>query len=253
MSSAIYIASDLHLGVPGATSSLERERRFVRWLELAAQDATEIWLLGDVFDFWFEYRSVVPRGHTRLLGALARITDAGIPVHFYAGNHDLWTTDYFQSELSIPVHRTPQTRQWHGRTYYLAHGDGIGPGDHGYKLMKRIISNPVVVWAFRLVHPSLAFRLARSFSKTSRKANQKNSKRDYGTGDWLYRFSDTHSRETGCAVQGYIFGHRHLPRVHRLPAGADLLMLGDWLTDYSYIRIDAEGHQLLSFEDKTLG
>jgi UDP-2,3-diacylglucosamine hydrolase len=140
--SSIYLLSDLHLGAPDPASSLVREKHVVRFLEEIMTDAQELYLLGDIFDFWFEYRHAIPRGFVRFMGQLARMRDAGVKIVLFTGNHDLWHQTYLQEQLDVEIHRAPMERELMGRTYHLAHGDGLGPGDQGYKLMKRVITHP---------------------------------------------------------------------------------------------------------------
>jgi UDP-2,3-diacylglucosamine hydrolase len=144
----IYFASDFHLGIPDYASSLEREKKIVRWLDTIKKDAAEIYLLGDVFDFWFEYKSVVPRGFVRLLGKIAELTDSGIPVHWFTGNHDMWIFNYIPKELNVMLHRAPIQKEYNGKKFYIAHGDGLGPGDHGYKFIKKVFASGVCQWLF---------------------------------------------------------------------------------------------------------
>lgn len=129
----VYFLSDFHLGAPDQVQSLAREKKIVAFLEEVRHDAATIFIVGDMFDFWYEYRKVVPKGYVRLLGKLAEITDSGIPIHFFVGNHDMWMTDYFQKELNIPVYFKPVPFEFSGKKFLVGHGDGLGPGDHGYK------------------------------------------------------------------------------------------------------------------------
>src|SRR5438552_2655942 len=151
----IYFASDFHLGVPDFQTSLEREKRIVRWLDTIKNDCEELYLLGDVFDFWFEYKTVVPKGFVRLLGKLAEFSDAKIPVHYFTGNHDMWTFDYLTKELNVQIHRHPVEKEYNGKKFYIGHGDGLGPGDHGYKFIKKIFASPLSQWLFARLHPNL--------------------------------------------------------------------------------------------------
>ncbi|MEC9134939.1 MAG: UDP-2,3-diacylglucosamine diphosphatase, partial [Bacteroidota bacterium] len=155
----IYFASDNHLGLPDSEASLVREKHFVSWLEEVRKDAAAIYLLGDLFDFWIEYKTVVPKGFVRVLGKLAELSDSGIPITFFTGNHDLWMRDYFQKELNINVHRQPITLTIGTTRFLIGHGDGLGPGDKGYKLMKKLFTNPFSQWLFRWLHPDLGVRL----------------------------------------------------------------------------------------------
>jgi len=151
----VYFASDFHLGIDARLSSREREKQLVRWLEQIRKDAYSIYLVGDVFDFWFEYKTVVPKGYVRLLGKLAELRDEGIPIYFFTGNHDMWMFSYFEEELGIPIYREPIVREIMGKTFFIGHGDGLGPGDHGYKFIKRVFANPVCQWLFERLHPKI--------------------------------------------------------------------------------------------------
>ena len=160
----IYFASDNHLGAPNSELSLPREKKFVAFLDSIKKDAAAIFLLGDLFDFWFEYSKVVPKGFVRVLGKLAEISDSGIPIYFFVGNHDLWMNGYFETELNIPVYHEPKDFTFNDKTFFIAHGDGLGPYDKGYKRMKRVFKNPIFRWLFKWLHPDLGVRLAQYFS-----------------------------------------------------------------------------------------
>ena len=172
MERKIYFASDFHFGIPDTESSRKREDLFVKWLETVKADAGEIFLMGDLFDFWFEYKTVVPRGYTRLFGKLAELTDLGIKIHLFRGNHDMWAFDYLREELQIEIHRDPEIRIISGKTFYLAHGDGLGPGDHGYKMIKSVFQCRFNQWLFRWLHPDIGIRLGLFWSRKSRNAVQ---------------------------------------------------------------------------------
>ncbi|KRP04872.1 MAG: UDP-2,3-diacylglucosamine hydrolase, partial [Sphingobacteriales bacterium BACL12 MAG-120802-bin5] len=169
---SLYFASDFHLGIPGPSESLEREKRIVRWLESIAPTAERIYLVGDLFDFWFEYKDVVPKGHTRLLGTLARLQDSGIDIEVFTGNHDLWMFGYLESELGVKVHHAPIRFEAGGKQFLVGHGDGIGPGDHGYKWMKKVFTNRLAQRLFGALHPRIAFGMARYWSGKSRMNNE---------------------------------------------------------------------------------
>jgi len=160
----IYFASDNHLGAPTKEASLPREKKFVAWLDEIKQDAAVIFLVGDLFDFWFEYKTVVPKGFTRTLGKLAEISDSGIPIHFFVGNHDLWMNGYFEEELNIPVYNKPKEFTFNNKTFFIGHGDGLGPHDKGYKRMKKVFTNPVFKWLFRWMHPDIGVGIAQYLS-----------------------------------------------------------------------------------------
>ena len=164
----IYFASDFHLGVPTLEISLAREKLVCKWLDTIKHDAEEIYLVGDIFDFWYEYKYTIPKGQTRLLGKIAEITDSGIPVHFFTGNHDLWMKDYFIEELNVQIHHAPITKSFNNKVFLIGHGDGLGPGDGGYKLLKKIFTSPISKWLYSRLHPNLAFYIAKLSSKRSR-------------------------------------------------------------------------------------
>jgi UDP-2,3-diacylglucosamine hydrolase len=241
-----YFAADLHLGAPDAASSLEREKRFVRWLEHIRPTARTLYLLGDVFDFWFEYRRVVPKGYIRLLGKLAELSDDGIALHLFAGNHDLWYRDYLPQQMNIQIHFAPQVVELHGQLYFLAHGDGLGPGDHGYKLLKRFLRSPLTRWLFARLHPNLGMGLALHFSTTSRKAGPDFSVVDLGEREYLRQFARA-ERLQQPAIDCFVFGHRHLLKDEALPEGGRLIILGDWLRHFSYLEVGPEGANLHRF------
>ena len=162
-----YFASDFHLGINARLSSLDRERQICRWLDLVSQDAEAIYLVGDVFDYWFEYKSVIPKGFSRILGKLAEVRDKNIPIYFFTGNHDMWMFRYFEDELGIPIYRQPIIREIHGKTFFIGHGDGLGPGDYGYKMIKKIFANKTCQWLFARLHPNFGLWLMNFFSGKS--------------------------------------------------------------------------------------
>ena len=164
----IYFLSDFHLGAPNAIASRERETQIVQFLTNAKTDAAAIFIVGDIFDFWFEYKTVVPKGFVRLLGCLADISDAGIPLHIFTGNHDLWMRDYFTDELGAKVYFEPKQFEFAGKQFFIGHGDGLGPGDQGYKFIKKIFTNPLCQWLFGCLHPNWGIQLANYFSSKSR-------------------------------------------------------------------------------------
>lgn len=244
--SRVYFASDFHLGIDGQESSREREKTIVQWLDDISQDADEIYLLGDLFDYWFEYREVVPRGFIRLHGKLAELRDRGIPISVFTGNHDMWMFGYFTSELDIPVHREPVERTIDGRAFLIGHGDGLGPGDHGYKLIKRIFRSRVCQWLFARIHPNAGIWLMKYFSGTSRSLT---SIPDFlgAEKEWLIQYcEDTlNSRH----IDYFVFGHRHLPIDYLLSNKTSrYLNCGDWLTHYTYVVWDGAALRLETYE-----
>lgn len=242
----IYFASDFHLGAPDYASSLKREKHVVRWLKEVAQDAEEIFLVGDIFDFWFEYAKAVPRGHTRLLGTLAELTDAGLPIHVFTGNHDMWIFDYLPQETGVQLHREPIERTWNGKRFLIGHGDGLGPGDRGYKIIKKVFRNPACQWLFARFHPNFGIRLADFWSRTSRKAGEEKDKTFLGEdGEWLVQYCrEVLEKEH---FDYFIFGHRHLPLDIQVASDARYINLGDWITHFTYGKFDGEKMELLKY------
>ena len=247
----IYFASDFHLGIPDYASSLIREKRLVEWLEHIRPDACEIFLMGDVFDFWFEYKSVVPKGYVRLLGKLADITDSKIPVHLFTGNHDIWAFDYLTKEVGLILHRQPEIKYFNGKAFYLAHGDGLGPGDLGYKFIKKTFSNPFNQWLFRWLHPDIGAKLALYFSRKSRLASDIRDKKRLENiniaEEWLYQHS-LQLLKNGLKADYFIYGHRHLPTNEELPGGSRIILLGDWITNFTYGVFDGSQMKLEHLE-----
>ena len=233
----IYFASDFHLGIPDYESSLVREKKLISWLEMAEKDATEIFLMGDIFDFWFEYKTVVPKGYVRLLGRIAEITDRGIPVHLFRGNHDVWAFDYLEKEVGMHLHRRAVVREFDGKKLYLVHGDGMGPGDKGYKFLKKVFEFNPNQFLFRWLHPDIGARMGLFFSKKSRLANiSKEGKRDSSLGfenEMLYQFAKEMSFKLP-EIDYFIFGHRHIPMLTDVGEKAQMLILGDWINYFSY-------------------
>lgn len=243
----IYFASDFHLGVPNFEESLEREKRIVRWLDEIKKDAEEIYLMGDLFDFWFEYKYTVPKGFVRLLGKIAELTDSGIPVTLFTGNHDMWMFDYLPKELGVTIYREPITRTYNGKKFYLGHGDGLGPGDNGYKLIKRIFANPVCQWLFERLHPNFAIRMANFWSHKSRLSNGPEDEIFKGEeNEWLVTYSkDILKKEH---FDFFIFGHRHLPLHIQLSEKSKYINLGEWVNYNTYAVFDGENLELKYYE-----
>jgi UDP-2,3-diacylglucosamine hydrolase len=251
----IYFASDFHFGIPDHARSLQREKLFIKWLDTVSEDAAHIFLMGDIFDFWFEYRTVVPKGFVRLLGKLAGITDAGIPVSLFRGNHDVWAFDYLEKEAGITLYRKPEIMEFSEKRFYLAHGDGLGPGDHGYKFLKKVFACRFNQWLFSWLHPDLGARMGLYFSKKSRLANLAKDGRKDAAGDiqeeMLYQYaSDMAVRHPG--IDYFIFGHRHLPTLTDLNENAKLLILGDWITNFTYAVFDGDELALKKFGEAAM-
>ncbi len=242
----IYFISDFHLGAPTHAASLERERILVRFLDSIRDQAAEIFLVGDMFDFWYEYRQVVPKGFVRLLGKLGEFSDAGIPMHFFVGNHDMWMRDYFQTELNIPVYYEPKEFIRNDKLFLVGHGDGLGPGDHGYKRLKKIFRNPVCKWLFGILPPVVGMGIANRMSRSSRA--QTGSTEEVFLGEekeWLIIYSKEELAKR--AVDYFVFGHRHLPIDYRLNERSRYINLGDWITYFTFASFDGNKMVLESF------
>ncbi len=242
----IYFLSDFHLGAPNAEASRQREKKIVQFLEEIKAQTAALFIVGDLFDFWYEYKKVVPRGYVRLLGKLAEFTDAGIPVHFFVGNHDMWMNNYFQQELNIPVYFEPQEFQFNGKTFYIGHGDGLGPGDHGYKALKKVFRNPICQWLFGLLPPQIGIGTADYFSKKSRAKTGSTEETFKGEdNEWLITYCKEIMQQK--KVDYFIFGHRHLPIDFRLTGGSRYINLGDWITFFTYAVFDGTETSLKSY------
>jgi UDP-2,3-diacylglucosamine hydrolase len=232
-SKKIYFASDQHLGAPTPEASLPREQKFVSWLDSIKNDAEAIFLLGDLFDFWFDYKTVVPRGFVRVLGKLAEIRDSGIPVYFFVGNHDLWMDDYFEKELNIPVYHSVKEYTFNNKTFLIGHGDGLGPEDKGYKRMKKVFTNPVSKWLFRWLHPDIGVRLAQYLSVKNKLISGEADVRFLGEDkEWLVQYAKR-KLETK-HYDFFIFGHRHLPMEIKVNDHSKYINLGDWIGYFTY-------------------
>ena len=205
----IYFASDFHLGAPNYEKSREREKLVIDWLDTIKKDALEIYLVGDLFDFWFEYKQTVPKGHIRFLGKIAEITDAGIPVHFFTGNHDMWMFDYLSTEIGVSIHRNTITREWNGKKFFIGHGNGLGPGDRFYKFLKLFFNSAVCQWLFARIHPNIGMGIGNFWSSKSRISNIEKGEKFLGNDkEWLYLFSNEVLKKEH--FDFFIFGHRHL-------------------------------------------
>ncbi|WP_121353973.1 UDP-2,3-diacylglucosamine diphosphatase [Flavisolibacter nicotianae] len=245
----VYFLSDFHLGVPTPGKSREREKLIVQFLDEAAKDAHTIFLVGDMFDFWFEYSTVVPRGYVRLLGKLAELSDAGIQLHFFVGNHDMWVNNYLQQELNMPVYFGPQTFTFNDCRFYIAHGDGLGPGDHGYKALKKLFRSPVSQWLFGVLPPAIGVGTANYFSRKSRKAQEHVEESFRGEeNEWLLIYSRGILQKEH--YDFLIFGHRHLPIDYRLGAGSRYINLGEWMNFQTYAVFDGSSLELRSYTGK---
>ncbi len=246
----IFFASDFHLGVPTPEVSRERERNIVAWLESIRHDAHSIYLLGDIFDFWFEYRHTIPRGYVRLQGKLAELSDAGIPINFFTGNHDMWMFDYFPRELGVTIYREPQVLYVGDQKLLIGHGDGLGPGDYTYKILKRFFNSRVCQWLFARIHPNLGMAIAHAWSRKSRIANSKREEKYYGDEkEFLLIYCRELERREHHDF--YVFGHRHLPLDISVNGSSRYINLGEWVNFNTYAVYDGETMELKIFDPKT--
>jgi UDP-2,3-diacylglucosamine hydrolase len=236
-----YFFSDAHLGVGTKEEDLRKERSLVQFLEMVRNDGDQLFIVGDLFDYWFEYKSVVPKGYFRLFSKLADLSDAGIKLTYLAGNHDFWLRDYFPQELGLQIERDPIERTIHGKKFYLHHGDGLLTNDTGYRILKRVLRNKTNIFLFSLVHPDLAAMIARWSSNKSR---QYTSKREF-EGDDMSRFAQQKISE------GYdyvIMGHNHVPCRRNLGSGV-YVNLGDWVSERTYAVFDGVSLELKTWEN----
>lgn len=241
-----YFASDFHLGAPDYASSLKREKEIVDWLNQIQHDAKEIYLVGDIFDFWFEYKTVVPKGFVRLLGKIAALSDMGIPIHFFIGNHDMWMFDYFEKELNVTIHRKPIEVEIDGKQFYIGHGDGLGPGDYGYKFIKKVFASRISQWLFARLHPNFGVGLANYFSSKSRIANIKSDEKFLGDeNEWLAIYAKEILEQKH--FDYFVFGHRHMPLEIRLNEKSTYYNLGEWINYKTYCKWNGKTLSLIKY------
>ncbi len=243
----IFFASDFHLGVPNHEVSVTREKKIIAWLDSIKNEAHTIYLLGDIFDFWFEYKHAIPKGHIRLQGKLAELRDAGIPIVFFTGNHDMWMFDYFPKELGIPVYRDPLVLEVGSQRLLIGHGDGLGPGDHTYKILKKFFNSSFCQWLFARLHPNLGIGIANRWSKSSRLTNMKREDGYQGNEKeflWVY----CNEIEQKQHHDYYIFGHRHLPLDLPIGEHSRYINLGEWVNFSTYAVYDGKTVALKTFD-----
>jgi UDP-2,3-diacylglucosamine hydrolase len=240
----IYFASDFHLGAPNYEESLKREKRIVSWLDEIKKDAEEIYLVGDLFDFWFEYKNAIPKGFIRLQGKIAELTDNGISIHFFTGNHDMWIFDYLPKELGITLHRENIVKEFNSKKFLIGHGDGLGPGETSYKILKAVFSSKLCQWAFARIHPNLGIGIANAWSRKSRKANVDYEEVFHGEeNEKLIVFCKEYIQQNP-SIDYFVFGHRHLPIEHNIGEKAQYINLGEWIKHNTYAVFDGEKLEL---------
>jgi len=244
-SGKIFFASDFHLGLKAGSDPAEREKRVVRWLNNIAPEAREIYLLGDIFDFWWEYKLVVPRGFTRFLGTISAITDSGIPVHFFTGNHDMWVRDYLSGECGLIIHTSSYTQIFDGKRFHIAHGEGLGNKNTGYRILLSIFRNKPLRVLYSALHPYIGVTIGHRWSLHSRLG--KGIKIDFlgEENEDLIRYSKSILENEN--IDYFIYGHRHIDLSIRLKQGAQIIFLGDWIRKGSFAEWDGQELYLRSY------
>jgi UDP-2,3-diacylglucosamine hydrolase len=243
----VFFASDFHLGAPNKEQSRERERKIVRWLDSISPNAAAIFLMGDLFDFWFEYRHAVPKGGIRLQGKLAELSDSGLPIIIFTGNHDMWMKNYFPEEFGIPVYKNPRSLTIGERRFFMGHGDGLGPGDTRFKVMKKVFQSPLSHWLYSLLHPDIGIGIAQKWSGRSRASNHKKDEVFLGDKEWLLAYCRYKQQQEHHDY--YVFGHRHLPLHLEVDADSHYINLGEWINYYTYGEFDGHKMELKTFEE----
>jgi len=251
----IYFASDQHFGIPDRKASAQREALFIKWLDHIRGDAEALYLMGDLFDFWFEYKTVVQKGYVRLFGKLAEIVDSGIPIYYFRGNHDIWAFDYLETEIGVKLYRKPMIETLKGKRFYLAHGDGLGKGDNGYKFVKKIFESRFNQWWFRQIHPDAGNRFAWFWAGKSRySSSRKNKKHVEKEGVNLTEFNVKNRMANYCKevlqtekIDYFVFGHYHQPIEYELTPDTKMFTIGDWFHYFSYGTFDGEKFELKCF------
>jgi UDP-2,3-diacylglucosamine hydrolase len=247
----VYFASDFHLGIDTSKPSRAREKMICQWLEVIRTDADTIYLVGDMFDFWFEYKQAVPRGHIRFLGKLAELRDDGIEIIAFTGNHDMWLFDYFPTELDIPIFRDQIQRTIGGKRFFIGHGDGKGPGDRGYKWLKKLFASRLCQWLFARLHPNFGIGLANFLSRRSRRLTTEETYLGEEN-EWLVQYANR-KLDQFPDTDYFIFGHRHLPLDITLKnKKSRYINLGDWMNHFTYAVFDGREVQLKTFHSGTI-
>ena len=237
----VYFLSDAHLGCRAIRHQRTQERRMVTFLDAIKTKAAAVYLMGDIFDFWYEYKTVVPRGYTRLLGKISELTDMGVEVHFFVGNHDLWMTDYLEKECGVVVHHEPVTMEIYGKEFYLAHGDGLGTRSRSFRFLRYIFHNRVCQVLFSCLHPRWALELGLTWAKHSQKKHQRQKPPRFMGEDreellvYSRKYLETHNN-----INYFVFGHRHIELDYPLGEDNRLFILGDWINLYTYLKFDGE-------------
>lgn len=243
----IYFISDVHLGLYPYEKSREREKKLVKFLESIKSDASELYLVGDIFDFWHEHKHVVPKGFIRFFGKLAELIDIGVQVHFFTGNHDIWAYGYFTEELGIPVYTEPVEREYNGKIFLIGHGDGLGPGDLGYKILKSFFTSKFLQWWFARLHPNFSMWLGKTWSKKSRYSKGIVAE-EFGGPEKELQIVFAKNTAEKKHFDYFIFGHRHIPYVYTINENSKVINLGDWIYSFTYAVFDGDKLELKQFE-----
>jgi len=243
----IYFASDFHLGAPNAAQSLIREKKVVAWLEQIKPSCAALYLMGDVFDFWFDYGKVIPKGFSRLLGKLAELREEKIPVYFFTGNHDLWMFNYMEDELNIPIIRNRLELEIGNKKLFLAHGDGLGPNDKGYKRLKKIFTNRMLQFMFKwFIHPNIGVWIAQKWSTTGKQQYKGVETKFLNEEEWLVQYARKKLEQQH--YDFFVFGHRHTPIIYELNENSKYINLGDWINHFTYAKFDGNDMELIKYE-----
>jgi UDP-2,3-diacylglucosamine hydrolase len=240
-----YFFSDLHLGLPDRERSLLREKLLIKLLDEIKDEAVSIWFVGDIFDFWWEYKHVIPRGYTRFLGKLCELNDSGVELHFFTGNHDVWMKSFFTKDLGIPVHRKELETTISGKSFFIAHGDGLGKGDFGYKLLKKIFTNKFLQWCYSRLHPNFAFGIANLWSKSRRKKEKIYEFKGIDN-ELLIQYSKEKLKTN--SYDYLIFGHRHFPFELMIGENSKYINIGDWLINYTYLFFNGDEMKMYCYK-----
>ncbi len=244
----IYFASDAHFGAKTLKNSIENEKRFVRWLDSIKHDAEAVYLVGDMIDFWFEYKHVVPKGYTRFLGKLAELTDMGVKVHWFIGNHDIWIFGYIQQETGAIVHHQPLIKEFNGKKFFIGHGDGLGDNSFAFKLIRTVFHNKLAQRLFGWIHPDGAIAFALGWSKSSRESGSREYKDYLGEDKEHLVIYAKEFLQTQPEINFFIFGHRHIMLDLMLARTSRVIILGDWIQHFSYAVWDGNDMRLEQFE-----
>ena len=246
MATNIYFASDFHLGAPNYHESRKRENRIVSWLNFIEPTCGELFLMGDIFDFWFEYGKVIPKGFVRLQGKLAQMADKGIKIWFFKGNHDMWVNDYFTKEIGLEIISDELIIERSGKKFYLHHGDGLGPGDGKYKILRKIFRNQFCQWLFSVLPPKIGMFVANGWSNKSKKLSAKRVPIFRGDNELLAIFAREQLEKAH--YDYFIFGHRHLPLDLKLPNNSRYINTGEWMTYSSYAVFNGKDLELAYYK-----